>query len=411
MARKPRVAPRRDDWHGEPFELADGAPAVLWRNIVTGEQATLREGVHPLDNQNAITVLPPPDADEPDDGSEDEPEFTAADRVTAMLRGISETPDGKASVKVYKVREDSKTLVWCADYTPTAFEEGSLEMIRSQWGAGRYEIRVYGQRRTKGWGVLAAERLEISEPLQNPVAPIVDSGLASVLAKMNEKIDALAAAPRIDPSEQIKQTLGLVAAMRDAFGSNQPPPAPQSSVSMIKELMTTIHAMKAIRAEIEPPEVPDDPLAASLPKILELIGAASRQSEPHPFPAVAVPNSMQNPVALAAPALPSENQKPAANETGEDSMIIAFKSAVALLNLKAASNGDIEEAAELVYENAPDDLFEILRAENWFDALAQVAPAIVPFREWYTKLRDRVLAIDDEENSKGKDSAPVAKAG
>jgi hypothetical protein len=375
-----------------------------------------------MDNQNSIAVfpsMPPPDVDDPDDGSEDEPEMTSADRIAAMLRRVGDSPEGKASVRLYRIKEDSKGLSWCANYSPVAFEEGDLEMIRKEWGPGRYEIRLYAPNPATGkWGVRAAERLELETPAptSTSVATAGDSALAAVLTKMNEKIDALAVAPRVDPAEQIKQTLGLITAMREAFGANQQP-REQSTGSAMREIMQTIQAMKAIRTEIEPPSEPSDPLAASLPKILELIAAASHQPA-QPLPTLAVPASMQTPALTATPA-PARVPAPAANETTlsnlkateEESMQLAFTSAVTLLNLKAAAKADIEEAAELVYGNSPDDLFEILRAENWFETLTQAAPSIAPFRDWYTRVRDRVLAIDAEESATNPAIEPAVKTG
>jgi hypothetical protein len=417
MARKRIPNARREDWHGEEIALADGRAATHWRNLVTGEEATLITGTHPMDNQNAVALvpsMPAPDVDEPDDGSEDEPEMTAADRVAALLRRVGDSPEGKASVRLYRIKDDSKTLSWCANYSPTAFEEGDLEMIRKQWGPGRYEIRLYAANPTTGkWGVRAAERLELEAPAATAdAAPVGDPALAAVLMKMNERLDAvsavLSAAPRVDAMEQMRQTLGLVSAMREAFGANQQP-REQSPGSAMREIMQTIQAMKMIRTEIEPPAEPSDPLAASLPKLLEIIGAASRQPPQQPLPALNVPASMHAPAPAVAPISAPVSAPVAANES-EDQMQIAFTSAVTLLNMKAATNADTDESAELIYDNAPDDLFEILRAENWFETLAHVAPSIAPFREWYTRVRDRVLAIDAEESRQEASTTPAVKS-
>lgn len=403
---RPRKIARRDDWHmTEEVQLADGRAAMLWNNIVTGEVATLLKGVHPMDNQNAIVAMPPPDVDEPDDGSDNEPEMTAAERVAMMLRGLDDADD-KATVRVYKVLEDSKfgALGWCRVYTPQEFEQSGLDLIRDEFGPGKYQIRLYGPRPgSNQFSCRARETVEIvkTEPKS---AAAIDPALAQILSRMNEKLDAVAAAPRVDPTEQLKQTLSLMTMMREAMGMNQTQPQPPSQSNMIADLLKTVQAMRTIREEIEPPQVPDDPLAAVLPKVIDLVSAAT-QHQPQQNPAAPLPALTVPPSFAAAPSQQQPQAQPQAQPETEDEMQLMFRAAVALLNRRAAENSDVEESAEMVYENAPDELFAVLHRDNWFELLTEVAPSVKPFRDWYSRVRDAVLKIEAEE-SEPQDKAP-----
>ena len=57
MARKPAYKPQRKDWTEiDRVELVDGSTVVKWHNVMTSEESTLREGVHPMDNPNSIAL-------------------------------------------------------------------------------------------------------------------------------------------------------------------------------------------------------------------------------------------------------------------------------------------------------------------------------------------------------------------
>ena len=199
-----------------PDARATAEAAFEWRAPVNG----------------AGTESAPPD----DDGQLIDYEETAVDRVARMLDSLSK--DDRASVKLYRVMPGTAKREWCKDYTPADFEAGGLAMIRKEWGAGQYEIRLYGSHPATGnFGVIARDTINIAESMNQTVAaPAVNNELAQVLKSMQDQQAALIEAikQRPDPMQGMKETLGLMVMMREAMGiSNQPAAAQGHSISDI----------------------------------------------------------------------------------------------------------------------------------------------------------------------------------
>lgn len=408
MARPAKAKPRRDDWvEVEKFTLGDGSgrTAVKWQNVITGEVATLGLDKHPLDNPNAVTVgvqqtalLPAPGfSDGADDGEDDEeiPEESAAETLRRVLQGFSD--NDRANVKVYRMKREG--LEYCSEYPADVFLQGGNELIRDEWGAGQYRIILYATNPATGKYVRrTAQTIAIAEKKTASVPAAVGSdALVNALNALNSRLAALEN-NRPDPSQTMMQTL----AMFKAFSEAIPKPAAQSvavaPVDPIAQMMQTLQLIDMLKDRAEPRQEPDDLLTSIAPKALDLLGGilnkqgAQPQTESLPMIETNLP-TVPAPLTLAHPA-PQSSPEPA--QVSPDQEMIQL--AISWLILRARTNADIEETAEFVFEKAPDEVLAVLQTEQWFDALREVDARFAQHRDYFDRVRARVLEIMREES-------------
>ena len=294
-------------------------------------------------------------------------------------------------------------------------------MVRRQWGAGDYEVRLYGER-DGAFGVLGRSEVEIAAPVE-PVAsvggavPGLERFLESQQAFNQKMLEAITAKP--DPMASMRDTLALMVTMREAMGlTNQ---APQKS--SIAEIMEAGREMRAVAEEINPPKEDaadsSDPMAI-VSKIADLVGqamknpraAAQLQTQ---FPAVALPPGLALPLpttqaSASAEPVASTQPAPIAPTTEEPGMSVEelqskFSQVIAFAQQWATMTPEqrivssvVGDAAEIVYEFLPDEAVEVFRSEQWFDAVVMIEPEAKPHREFLALVRNKALAIFDEES-------------
>lgn len=327
---------------------------------------------------------------------DDEPEETAEDRVALMLRDMRDAQN--AQVRLYRKNANSKKLAWCADYTPEQFEGGGFDMIRSQWGAGSFEVRVYGKTTGGAFGLIGRSEVEIVASLAPPAAPASNnSELAQILARMADTNAQLLAklSEKPDPMASMKESFALMTMMREAMGLNAAQSAPQRS--SIGEIIDAIKELKGAQELIAPPASdvdPDNPMSM-LPGIVELVKAAMQGKQAgETIPPVHTPPSLSVvPLPPAAPVAPIDDAQ------SEAQMILAMKAVLAKLVAKVSAQEPADDVAEWVYEELPDELIEVLQGDDWFVMLSTVAPELKPHETYLTEVRTKALAIFAEESS------------
>jgi hypothetical protein len=398
IKRTPTTEIDNDPWRqaSEPLEMQNGTMAIHWRNGDTGETRIVPAGVHPEDQ--ALENYPVQTPDEPF-------EETATDRVAAMMQGVG-ADDERAEVKVYRVNQGQ--LEYCRGFKPDEFESGNFDMLRDRFGAGLYELRLYATNpankkftiRSKLRVTIAEDRIESSPGAQ------LGSGMAQVLQTiaqgqqhMLEALVSIKSAPPKDSMEEMGKMLTMMAAMREAFGMNQPQGREKSSIG---EIVSAIRELRGAADEISPErEKEPDGLMSVLPKMLELVskGQESQQAaqQAAQFPPVQLPPSFQaaeqpNPAQFAQ----QPEQIPAPTQDEADMKVltmIKLKSYLKTLVDMAVKVTPVDLAAEFVYEKIPDDLIEIMALDNWFDLLAAVAPDVKEHKDWLQKVRDKALSM------------------
>jgi hypothetical protein len=385
--------------------MATRRPRAAPANDNSTEAQLLSPGVH--------FQLPPNGAALPaviDGETEDDYIETSADRVARLLGEVA--GDERAIVKVYRVPPDGGKPAWCEDYPPDQFEAGGFAMIRRKWGPGCYRIALYGRVPGKGggdgFGFRAREDVELVAALDEPAHPQAQaSDVRAILTAMQDSnrqmLEAINAsrAPAVDPMAQMQTMLAMMATMKDAFGLKG------GEAVSIASVLKDLRAMKDAAQEFGPDGDKDegDPLMRTLQPLVQMIAAGS-QSAPAGVPGVVLPASVGAPAprvnvkmadgtGASLPSEPSTPVGPVAEDQDEDlQMLGAF---MFIINGKAKRNADPEEAAELIYEQMPDEMFDVLRSEQWFEALVQFSPGSAPYRPWFEQVRGHVFRMLQED--------------
>jgi len=386
MARKIEQKPSTLDWTaaGE-VDLSNGSKAVKWFNVVTGETATLRPGLHPMDNQNAVVAVSAPAVIDDNDYDDADPSpETATERVLSLLQQSEGA--GRADLHVYKLNNGKEAF--CATYKPADFEaEDQYALLQRNWGAGTYIIRLYAQMGSTKYCRRGQSTIEVMAPVSKPGGSVNDAAQAKILETLDalsRRIDDVRSAAQIDPQAQMMQTLAMMKAMREAFG----PASAPSPVQQMSEMMAMIDGAKKLRSMIDVPDEPSDPLMSLAPKVLEIISAGQRSAS---APVSNAPRVEVPPMISGA-----RNVPPTDPETEKAMQMQSL--AIAWIRQQIDAKTPAREVAESIYENAPQDVLDAIVSRNWRAYLYQIDSSLQARDSEIAQIAFEVGKIWDEEN-------------
>jgi len=340
-----------------------------------------------------------------DPESESEFELSPGERIAAMLEGIA---DGeKVSIRLYRRIANSNNLPWCQNYNPEEFQNGDFEMIRRDWGAGEYQIRVYeaGHR-----GMRQRFDFSIEARAGNPI-PVSggNTELATILKSMQESQAAMltALSQRPDPMAQLQQTAELFKSLGLVGGAAAPAAPAPSPLETVTQMAGMFRAMKDLSGEINPPKEadPDNPMSM-LPGIIDVVKLAMGNRGNDAAPILALPGSIADAQAPMIEAPQPNPAAPAESDAGDPDQLESEQMQLVqmlvrnylsrLLKLAAASR-PAAEGGRFLFDELPDEFLDQLGAENWFDQLAAFDPRVLPYRIWIETAKielDRLMAED-----------------
>jgi hypothetical protein len=309
--------------------------------------------------------------------------------IIDRLRSLSGDERDRMSCKLYRRAADGRGLEYCQDYTVTEWEEGGIDRVRAEWGAGNYEVRIHAQGRK---GVLYRDLFRIAHRvIATPApAPAPTSELADVVRMLAEGQQRIleAVSQRPDPTVQLQSTLGLMASMREAMGLNTPPPPPPPAsdpAAMLGQLVGAIKTLREVAAEVNPPaEAADESPMSMLPKIVDLVK-------------VGMQGQQQQPAALPAPPVQPLDIPQSLQEPEEDGMnILKLRKQLGEMIAMAAQNLPPERGGEYAADNLPDELLPHLARPDFFGFLTMVHSGCKPHEPWFRAARDHCIKILSE---------------
>lgn len=342
---------------------------------------------------------------------DDDEETTATRKLRAALAVAG---SDRVRVKLYRLDAKAKGgRVWCSDYSPDEFETGGMAMIREQWGAGDYELRIINSQGVAGKSQFTIAAPLVSLPVAGGAANAGGDALRLVLEQQSKILEALSARP--DPTAQLMQTFALMKTAREAMGMDQASPAAAvNPMEMFTQVLTMVREAKTTAREIvgddDKPDT-DNPLAM-LPQVLDtvksVVGAQRDQATAQIAP-IAVPASVEHVARARAPApmsnptpAPVVQSEPAESEPKE---IRKLRRTLEMLVAMAECGDEIDDGAEVVYMHCPDELLDHLGHDQWWPLLMQFAPGVEAHQEWFTKVRDRVIAMMADDDAQGDDDS------
>lgn len=347
-----------------------------------------------------------------DNDDNDEP-LDVVERLRLELQG--ENGD-RSKVKVYRIPERGDREL-CRDYSGQEIADGGTDVIRHEWGPGVYELVIYGPR-----GIAARSRVRFAAPLVTlpaPGAPSNSGGgdLASALRALVEmQGQTLQAIQRMQTPQQPPQSraemLAEMAALKNLFA---PAPAAGAAdpMAMFSQMLGAFKEMKSAAAELagDSPAEPADPLAASLPKLIDLAGklvpASGMQAAPQlPGPSVTMPEGVplvQVPPATAAAVAPHV-EAPAAPAASDDDAETAaiIQGAVAQIVRMARTGASVEDGGEFIADNVPDDMLDMMGHAQWWEFVSQAFPSLKPHEAWVKAAKahaDKLLSESEPEGN------------
>lgn len=306
--------------------------------------------------------------------SEEREELEPGERIAELLRASG---DENTQVRVFRRIPGTTKYAWCVNYTADEFTTGDLGMIRDQWGAGEYSLRIYGGSR----GIIAREDITIA-PTSNPTpaanvpVPAASDSLARVLEAMQAQHAALMTAltQRPDPRADMMQTLEMLRLMREAMGTQ--PAAVVNPSSVLNDVVSAIKTLREASSELSPPAPavdPSDPMTM-LPGIMDTIKAIATRGN--------------------APALPAPAAQAPADASHAETQLRAL-----LQGLLALTGQPAEAGADYVLRNFPDEILAYVDSPAWFDFMTAFSPQSAQHRAWLEKVREiclRQMVTDDD---------------
>lgn len=282
---------------------------------------------------------------------------------------------------------------------PTEF---SLSDLQETYGAGDYQVIVYGKQAGTNYKVIQAnKRVSIGatpEQMKSARAPFaapdvaksVTEALAPVLSAMTQMLGNLAAKSSVQPSRrEMLEEMQLIAGM---FKQSAPASDP----------LALLTGVLGVAEKLRPAADLADPEAAPyavISKALEVFGplVASRQAPAeHEALALAAPKP-----AASAPAAEAKPGAAAPQPSEDEEMNRLQRAALAgqmMILLNAAKiDADPEMYATLVYENAPDEVLKNLDAPNWFEFLCGLEGGFAQYHPWCEKVHAELKSILAQE--------------
>lgn len=354
---------------------------------------------------------------EPDTGA---PEADAPDEtaLTALLSTLHGDDDSKVSVfqVIDAAGRRMPKPVWLFHCSPQDFMSNGWAEIQNEYGAGSYNVRVYGRDpsgQTNYYVCLSNETWPIgaprksSQPAATLAAPAAQVNIAEqIAAALRPIMDAQSAMLNaiVQGANNRTQTLEefkMLASILRPTGELAVVAPPKDSLGELEKLMGTLQRIRELM-----PESDSAPADAVTVAVKEGIGVVGQFIDAWKTQAASAPA----PVALPAPAAPAQQQsnlapqsQSAAPPGGAEDMNLRemqrMLNKLAVL-IDAAANGEEPDGyAEMVYQTVPDDVLEEMKTNpQWHAKLAAFKPDVGKYPEWFAKLGALVLEIDREES-------------
>jgi len=315
-----------------------------------------------------------------DDPQDDDYVETAVDRVSTMLEGLD--PEAKSEVKVFRVNSDG-TMGYCKGYKPQEFEQGGFDMLRENFGAGKFEIRLHGIHPVSGSYRMLQRQVIVIESLVStaPALKVVNGENPHMMELLKQLVDRQA--PVTSQKESMKEMLELMVLFKSVMGGDQPK-------NQLSDLVAAMREMREVSKEFSPVEkdTPDTLLGALTP-ILKIVADSQAQRTNTPLlPSAVVPQNLSAEVNPIADLTPEQKQQ-----------YDVFQAQMNMLIVMASAKQDTQTCADSFYPMLADELLDLLEEEKWFENLVQVEPRCADHQAWITEVRNHIckMIADDHE--------------
>lgn len=328
--------------------------------------------------------------------------------LQAVLAELGQADDD-AKVTVFRLENlaGQRKQVWLTELHPSAFR---IQDIQEHYGAGEYQFLVYGKQAGTNYKILHANKRITIGPSLNPKAPLaplqssggvtVNNDSAAIAKTMAEALAPVMAtlAGMVQAMQKGSGTRAeMLAEMKELFAlagiNNKPQPDLITQLTQAKALADLFSGAKG--AALDDESGPWAVLQAAVNQLGAPVGEMLREKIAEKRTAPAPAASLAAPVAAAAPASPPVDNSP----QEQDVNALALRLQVGILLNAAKNNMDTGTYADLIFEQAPDEVLAAIAAPDWHARLMEIEPefAAPPAKAWAERCRAEVMEAMKEE--------------
>lgn len=240
------------------------------------------------------------------------------------------------------------------------------------------------------------------QPQKSTIGEIVDA-----IKELKDVNSLLGGADKDEPKSEMGQLLEAAKPVLEAVGAAVAKKPESVNQPVHVPILRTPRAFGDLNANVQHSQQRTSASAAS-----EVPGDSGSQSA-----AVNVQTESERAQGMQAPSVPSEivavdgGHSEAASQANSPESVVsdsaeqqytadelkALQEFFATLMRMAASNGDPDKAAELIYEKLPEDGLKTLLQDDWWLQFSGMLPAVVQFEAWFKVVREAVVRIAIEE--------------
>lgn len=288
-----------------------------------------------------------------------------------------------------------------------------MSLIQESWGEGLYTIK--GKRGGKYAGQktipIGPAPVKIGQVQNVTQAPPVDTTkqlgelfekmarqqtetMAAMLGSVLSKLDR----PTVDPMALQRDTIAMLASMRDVFTPQQAVSAPVSATSTFSQLKELLEIKNLLASEA--PGVEANPLMDMAKTFLPTLLASAQASQVAQTPKQ-LPATVKRQTAPATQTTPNIQESPA---------MLKMMSGLRTLIEAAKRNADVDLYAELIVDQFDiEQIKSFISAEDSLDRLALFSNDVKMYRAWFEKLRTTIAEWLVEAETEESDDNPATE--
>lgn len=309
-----------------------------------------------------------------------EPDVETDDQALLRVLG-SLGNDDEAMVLIYRQGQKYEDQTYIDECPPSEFRLSMLQEEPYNGGTFRIHVRAAGKA-----GFLANRKIKV-QPKAQKVLPSGPDPIVTALAKMQEQQQLFMkemAAMMQRPAGVQQSPMDLLMQLKMLKELTGPAVAPSPAMDQIA-MMKQVFNMAKEMSELSGGGGEVDPIMRGLEKFalpfLSTMQAHNAQQQ-----------QVMQPAAPAAPPPPPPAAPTQTEPAEEDENMMMLRYYIGQLIAKAAGGSDPGIYADLILDNAPDELIEqYILPEDWQARLVKIEPAVAQHAAWFAKMRDLIF--------------------
>lgn len=301
----------------------------------------------------------------------------------ALMRVISQLgSDDEAMVMIYRQGTKYEEQIYIDECPPSEFR---LSMLQEEpYNGGTFRIHVRGQGKT---GFLANRKIKV-QPKAIKAAPAGPDPIVAALAQMQQQQQQFMkdmAAMMQRPAVTQQSPMDLLMQMKMLKELTTPAVAPSPAMDQMAMMKQMFNMAKELSELSGNGGADESPILRGLEKFaLPFLSTMQAQN--------AQQAQAMQPAPAAAPPAPPPAAPTTTEQAEEDENMMMLRYYIGQLIAKAAGGSDPGIYADLILDNAPDELIEqYILPDDWQARLVKIEPNVAQHSAWFAQMRDLII--------------------